>query len=255
MILRRLGNKQKIADEIIKHFPVHTIYFEPFFGAGGLFFNKPLVQYNYLNDIDSNVHNLFVQLMNNKEELTRWIENIPYHKDTWNWLKKLEPETDIMKAVKFVILSNYGYMGKPDTIRFSATNSKLELLKNIELTYNFLITSNAQFNNVCFRKFFKQFGLKTENIPNTFIYLDPPYIGTGDNYSHSFTEQDSIDLFDSAEATGCKFAMSEFKNPFIIEQAKKRGLNVIKICERRTMKSRNTEILVTNYQNLQLKLF
>ena len=40
MILRRLGNKGKIADKIQSYFPEHKIYIEPFFGAGGMFFNK-----------------------------------------------------------------------------------------------------------------------------------------------------------------------------------------------------------------------
>ena len=37
MILRRLGNKSKLATKIQKHFPAHKIYIEPFFGAGGMF--------------------------------------------------------------------------------------------------------------------------------------------------------------------------------------------------------------------------
>jgi len=257
MILRRLGNKQAIAQDIIKHFPAHKCYIEPFFGAGGLFFNKPLAKYNYLNDIDSDVHNLFMQLMTNKAELTKWIKNIPYHKDTWNWLKKMKPENDMMKAVRVVILSNYGYMGKPDTLKFDFSNSKLELLKNIESTYEFLINSNAKFNNVCFRKFFKQFSFrhKDSDIENSFVYNDPPYLGTADNYSHSFTENDSFDLFETLQDTGIKWAMSEFNHPFILQQAKERNLNVKILGERQSMKNRNTEILVTNYVNQQLKLF
>ena len=35
MILRRLGNKKKLAHKIIEYFPDHKIYIEPFFGAGG----------------------------------------------------------------------------------------------------------------------------------------------------------------------------------------------------------------------------
>jgi DNA adenine methylase len=251
MILRRLGNKQAIASDIIKHFPKHTCYCEPFFGAGGLFFNKQPAKYNYLNDIDSDVHNLFIQLMTNKEELKNWIQNIPYHKDTWNWFKKLIPENDMMKAVKFVILSNYGYMGKPNTIHFTLSNSKNELLKNIESTFNFLISVNTQFNNVDFRKFIEQFSIKSKrdknDINNTFWYLDPPYIGTGNNYSDSFIKQDSVDLFDCIQKTGCKFAYSEFDNPFILNQAKERGLNVITIGDRQNIKNRRIEILITNY--------
>lgn len=36
MILRRLGNKKRIAKEIQVYFPYHKIYIEPFFGAGGI---------------------------------------------------------------------------------------------------------------------------------------------------------------------------------------------------------------------------
>lgn len=52
MILRRLGNKQAIAHKIIPYFPPHKIYIEPFFGAGGMFFNKPKAKYNIVNDLD-----------------------------------------------------------------------------------------------------------------------------------------------------------------------------------------------------------
>ena len=50
MILRRLGNKQAIAQDIIKYFPAHKIYVEPFFGAGGMFFQKPKAKFNMVND-------------------------------------------------------------------------------------------------------------------------------------------------------------------------------------------------------------
>jgi len=50
MILRRLGNKKKIAHKIQAHFPEHKIYIEPFFGAGGMFFNKPKAKYNIVNN-------------------------------------------------------------------------------------------------------------------------------------------------------------------------------------------------------------
>ena len=53
--MRRLGNKTKIAQDIQKYFPKHNLYVEPFFGAGGMFFNKPKAKYNVLNDLDVDV--------------------------------------------------------------------------------------------------------------------------------------------------------------------------------------------------------
>lgn len=85
--------------------------------------------------------------------------------------------------------------------------------------------------------------------------MRPPYLGTNDNYSNSFTEDQSNELFETLINTGCKFAVSEFDHPFILQQAKDRGLNVIIIGERQNLKNTRTEILVTNYENTQQKLF
>ena len=88
MILRRLGNKKKIAKEIQNHFPPHKIYIEPFFGAGGMFFNKPKAKYNIVNDLDSDVFNLFQVVMNQKEELEKAFYMMPIHSDLLKYWKK-----------------------------------------------------------------------------------------------------------------------------------------------------------------------
>jgi DNA adenine methylase len=107
--------------------------------------------------------------------------------------------------------------------------------------------------NFDFKKCFES--IQFREINQTFIYSDPPYLQTDDNYSNSFKESDSFELFDALEKTGCKFAYSEFNHPFILQQAKERNLNVHIIGERQNLKNRRVEILVTNYENNQLKLF
>ena len=142
-------------------------------------------------------------------------------------------------------------MGKPNSFRLTGT--KTEYAENFE--YNLDLTAkllfNCQFANMDFRKFitgvsFQNDGRNDE--AKTLIYADPPYLGTDDNYSHSFTEQDSIDLFDTLQNSKCMFAMSEFDNEFILNQAKERKLNVIYIGERTNLRNKRTEILITNYQ-------
>jgi DNA adenine methylase len=232
------------------------MYVEPFFGAGGMFFNKPQVEYNILNDLDSDVFNLFQIIKNNPEKLLEKLEITPYHQDVFSEFKKSKETCIYWKAFRFIYLSNFGYMGKPDTLSFYAGNNKKIALKNYQKTIDFLKDCSLQFTNNDFRKALKQFAFRSQKeIDSAFIYCDPPYLGTNDNYSNSFTEQDSIDLFDCLQATGCKFAMSEFDNEFILNQAKERGLNVIIIGERVNMKNRRTEILITNYENNQQKLF
>jgi DNA adenine methylase len=250
MILRRLGNKKKIAKEIQKYFPPHKIYIEPFFGAGGMFFNKPKAKYNIVNDLDSDVFNLFQVVMNQKEELEKAFYMMPIHSDLLDYWKKNEEVEPIKKALRFLFLSNITIMGTGSGMRYGTENPKNVLYDNLEKTFELI--DDVQFSNKDFRKFFNI--LRERNFEQSFIYLDPPYLGTNDNYSHSFKEEDSKDLFDELERTGCKFAMSEFDHPFILEQAEKRGLNVITIGERQNLKNRRVEILVTNYKN-ELSLF
>lgn len=108
MILRRLGNKSKIAHKIQEYFPPHKIYIEPFFGAGGMFFNKPKAKYNIVNDLDSDVFNLFQVVMNQKDELKEAFYMMQIHSDLLEYWKENEEIEPIKKALRFLFLSNMG---------------------------------------------------------------------------------------------------------------------------------------------------
>jgi DNA adenine methylase len=255
MILRRLGNKKKIAKEIQKYFPPHKIYIEPFFGAGGMFFNKPKAKYNIVNDLDSDVFNLFQVVMNQKEELEKAFYMMPIHSDLLKYYKENKETDPIKKALRFLFLSNFTIMGTGTSIRGSSTEeSKENIDKNLKDTFDKL--QYVKFFNFDFIDFFRTISFRRQSeIDGVLVYCDPPYLETNDNYSNSFTKEQSKDLLDTLEKTKCKFAMSEFDHPFILEQAKQRNLNVIIIGERKNLKNRRTEILVTNYENNQTKLF
>lgn len=233
--------------DIQKHFPEHSIYIEPFFGAGGMFFNKRKAQHNFLNDLDSDVFNLFQVVSNQKDEFIELFDLMPIHNDLFDyWMKNKETEP-VKRAVRFLMLSNFSLYGKMDTLRFGCIRPKEQVFKYFDKTFEHI--KNVQFTNCDFRKMFASISLQDEDKPKTLIYCDPPYLNTTDNYSNSFTEKDSSDLFDYLIDTNCKFAYSEFDHPFILEQAKQRGLNLITIGERQTLKNRRTEVLITNYQN------
>ena len=119
----------------------------------------------------------------------------------------------------------------------------------LDLCFKYMNDADLKLNNADFRCFLNNIIPIKNNPKQCFIYSDPPYISTNDNYSNSFAEQDSIDLFDTLQETKCKWAMSEFDNPFILNQAKERDLHVHVIGERQNLKNRRTEILITNYQH------
>lgn len=258
MILKRCGNKQSIAGEIQKHFPEHKIYIETFFGAGGMFFNKPKSKYNFLNDIDDDVFNLFMVVKDRKDELYNTIETMPIHQTLMRHWKKNTEIDPIWKAIRFLFISNFTYLSKGYNLKFTADNTKSILLSRIEPT--FLYIKDCKFLNVDFRKVLSNISFAdNQNLcsrSDSFIYSDAPYLGTDGWYTNnSNTENDVIDDFDMMVNSGIRFAKSEFDHPFILDQAKQRGLNIIEIGERRNLKNRRTEILITNYETNQLSLF
>jgi DNA adenine methylase len=255
MILRRLGNKAKIAKGIQKYFPSHKIYIEPFFGAGGMFFNKPKAKYNIVNDLDSDVFNLFQVVMNQKEELEKAFYIMPIHSDLLDYWKVNKETEPIKKALRFLFLSNFTLNGTGSAIRGSSTEESYENIERL-LTPTYEYLKYVKIFNYHFSEFFEKISYRRQSeIDGVLIYADPPYLQTTDNYSHSFTETDSTDLFNCLQATKCKWAMSEFDNPFILQQAKDRNLNIHIIGERQNLKNRRTEILITNYQIKQQSLF
>ena len=247
MILNRLGNKDQIADKIIRYFPKHDIYMEPFFGTGSIFFHKPKAKHNFVNDLDDDVYNLFRQVITNKNKLVYLIKSIPITETQFKeWGKGQREKTPVLNAVRFLIISNYGYYGQPNSLRSGATSPRNIILQNIDSVFELL--KDVYFLHCDFRDFLRKCDYR-ENKHKSFLYADPPYLITGDNYSSSFTEQDSLDLFNILDESGIKWAMSEFDHPFIINQAKERGLHILRIGERKNLKNKKVEILVTNYKN------
>jgi len=254
MILTRQGNKQRLSSKILPLFPKHNTYIELFFGAGGMFFNKPLVSNNICNDFDCDVSNLWRELKFNKENLVKELELLPIHNDIWKEYKDKKPIDKTLRAALFLMYSNFGYMGRPESLGFSAScNYKDMIFKKIDET--FLKMKDVLFMNEDFRNVLPKIKYRSEEeIKNTFIYSDPPYLSTMD-YGYDWSEKDSIDCFEVTFNSGFKGAMSEFDNPFILEQAEKRNLNVFLLGERQNMKNRRTEVLITNYKNNAPTLF
>ena len=254
MILHRMGNKSRIAADIQRYFPYHKTYVEPFFGAGGMFFNKPKAKFNVLNDLDSDVFNLYKVVLDQKDELLTAFKQMPVHTALLDYWKDREEVDPIRRALRFLLLSNFTLYGAQDTIHLlTRSYVKKSFCDNLDLTFDIL--QDCLFSNFDFRKFLKSVSFVDYNYKQpsfdrdtTFIYADPPYLGSTNVYNVEWGEKDSNDLFDCLQETRCNWAMSEFEHPFILEQVEQRNLHIIELGERRNIKNRKVEILVTNYK-------
>ncbi len=245
MILTRPGNKRRIAGDILPHFPQHDLYIEPFFGAGGMFFSKPKARHNIVNDYDSEVYNLFKVIIDRKDELAAFWAIMPLHEDLWKYWRANQEGDPIRKAARFLLFSNFSFMGRMATMKFDRSNTWALVLQRIDQVQHQL--QGVQFMNSDFRDMLHRISIRPGSHKNAFIYCDPPYLGTkGGNYD-SFSLRDTTDLFDVLQASDCRFGVSEFDHPYLLDLAHERQLRIIQIGERQNMKNRRMEILITNY--------
>lgn len=100
------GSKWSLADWIIKFFPKHHSYLEPFFGSGAVLFNKPRSNIETVNDLDCNVVNLFECIRENPEKLAGMIYMTPYAREVYERAYKEIPEDKFEAALNFYIRLN-----------------------------------------------------------------------------------------------------------------------------------------------------
>jgi DNA adenine methylase len=241
--------------DLIKFFPKHRMRIELFFGAGGSFFYLPKPKYSILNDLDDDVTNLYMTVQNDMKSLIRQIEMVPITESLIRYWRKNTEKDPLKKAVRFLYLSNFTYMGKGNIIRAGLDNAKDLIVKNINQTFIYL--KNCKIMNRDFREVLPaiSFTKGLNDKEHCFVYLDPIYLETEHWYRvPKWTKKDTTDCLDLMVNCGIKAAMSEFDHPFVVKMAKKRGLKVHYLRARANIKNTRTEILITNYKIDQLKL-
>ncbi|MEI6286202.1 MAG: DNA adenine methylase [Bacillota bacterium] len=101
-VVKYPGAKWRIADWIISKMPQHKSYLEPFFGSGAIFFKKSPAPIETINDIDSEIYNLFTTIRNYPEELCRQIEMTPFSRQ--EYFAAFNPGGDeIERARKYLV--------------------------------------------------------------------------------------------------------------------------------------------------------
>ena len=81
--LRYYGGKWAVADWVIRHFPHHDCYVEPYGGAGSVLLNKQPSPLEVLNDLDGETVNFFRVLREQPEALMRAIELTPFSREEY----------------------------------------------------------------------------------------------------------------------------------------------------------------------------
>lgn len=271
VFLSRAGSKINLAQHILPYFPPHITYMEPFFGAGGMYFSiepDKLKANNVLNDLDGNVINLFnvlscpVKVELFVERLVSWVNS----NENFVYARKYLGDDPVERAVCYYIICNnsFGHFMSSWNRRIVDVQGVATKLKRLHTTLMSHHLPRASFMNKDFRSFFDYIDTTLDlEKTGTFIYADPPYIGTdaGRYYdSLSWSADDLNDLIEAITKKGFeKFMISERLTDITEDIAKKWGLQLITIKGDCNAIVRNRqEILLVSYpvgvSNLQEKL-
>ena len=83
-VLKYPGSKWNIARQLVEMIPQHHSYVEPFAGSLALLFNKPPSDIETVNDLDSDVINLFRCIQKDADRLARVIAVTPFSREVYD---------------------------------------------------------------------------------------------------------------------------------------------------------------------------
>jgi DNA adenine methylase len=197
---RYAGGKFYARKLILEQLPVHDAYVEPFAGGGSIFFAKPKVGENWLNDADANLVNCYVHIRDYVGQLIEFLDGLPATKELHGYYKnEFQPQNNLERAGRWYYLNRTSYSGimnmqncywgYGEKFSMRPENWARHLLRCSEKLQGVQIT-NFDFADVI------------EQVPdNTFLFIDPPYFNADQDkfYTHSFTLADHYRLAESLQ--------------------------------------------------------
>lgn len=198
--------------KILEQFIIeHDEYREPFVGGGSVFWSKPKVEFNWINDIDPDLIHVLNYISSSKgaESLVEIFnkENEP-SKERHGEVKILSPENSLQRAFKYYYLNRTSYSGKMKNPswgyrekrslppnrwheRIIPCSKKLKDVKVTCLDFVDVITAPARGKKIL-------------------MFLDPPYFlaKQENHYVKSFKKDDHIRLANVLKETKYNFFLT-----------------------------------------------
>jgi len=173
----------------------HDEYREPFIGGGSVFFGKPKVKENWINDIDADLVNTYkvIQDPRKHKELIALLENEIATPERHGQVKVLDPKDEIERAFKYFYLNRTSYSGIMKKPAWGYRDDKSSPPKNWGAM---IVNAHKKLQGVKITSLdFTEVLLEKSN-SKTLFYLDPPYFEADQKraYKNHFLIEDHLRL-------------------------------------------------------------
>lgn len=220
-VLRWHGGKWILAPWIIKHFPAHRVYVEPFGGAASVLIRKPRSYAEVYNDLDDDVVNLFRVLRSERaDELIAALRLTPFAETEFRGAYGAA-ECEVERARRLVIRSFMGFGSnathKLSGFRANSTRSGTTPAHDWINYPEALAAVVDRLRGVTVMHRDASAVMRQHDGPQTLHYVDPPYLpetrDAGGDYAHEMSEADHIALLATLREMEGAVVLSGYPSP------------------------------------------
>ena len=195
--LNYFGSKSKLAPHIVKHFPAHRTYCEPFGGSAAVLFAKEPAKVEVFNDLDQELVNFFRVVRDPKlcAKLHAAAHNTMYARAEFA-LAQQKSDDPVEAARRFIVRHRMSFGGMGEDFAFSVGTSRkgtAAAIRRWQWGVESLPAINARLRNVQIECAHWRDVVGRYDSPETLHYVDPPYVPqtrVAGQYRHEITEND-----------------------------------------------------------------
>ena len=250
--LAYLGGKSILSRQILPLLPEHECYIEVFAGAAWMLFRKEPSKIEIINDINSELTNLYRVIKLHLEEFVRFFKWVLIARDEFDRLKNERPETltDIQRAVRYYYLIRNTFGGKTTALNFSPTTTRPPRINLLRIEED-LSEAHLRLHRVFIENMNYSALIERYDRPHSFFYIDPPYYNHENDYGKGlFNKEDFVNLASLLADIKGKFIMSINNEPAIKKTFK--DFRMMDVTTRYSAAAHSvkkvSELLIMNYE-------
>lgn len=207
-----IGGKRNLAKRVIERIDSvpHRLYCEPAVGAGGIILRKPPSRAEVINDINTDVVNLFRILQRHFPQLMDTLRFQLTSRADFERLQRTDPSTltDLERAARFLYLQRLAWGGKVEGQNFGIARERPARFNLVRLEQD-LADAHERLAPVVIERLPMADCIARYDGPEALFYVDPPYWGSEDDYGRGvWDRQDFAALAEQLRGIKGRFLLS-----------------------------------------------